>query len=82
MSYAMLWQGRIDSRPDVLAGKPVIRGTQVSVEVILDTLGSTGTIAETAAAYPHITEEDVRAALYYAADVLNNDDLECLPVPG
>jgi uncharacterized protein (DUF433 family) len=81
MSYAKLWEGRIDSRPEVLAGKPCIRGTRVSVEVILDTLSATGTIADTVAAFPRITEEDVRAAILYAADVLNNDDLDALPDP-
>jgi uncharacterized protein (DUF433 family) len=78
MRTAPTWHGRITSRPDVLAGKPCIDGTRVSVEVILDTLSVTNSIAETAAAFPRITEADVRAALAYAADALRNDDLEFL----
>jgi len=72
------WHGRITSQPDVLGGKPCLDGTRVSVEAVLDTLGATGSIAETAAQFPRIAEDDVRAALAYAADALRNDDLEFL----
>jgi uncharacterized protein (DUF433 family) len=51
----------------VLAGKPCIDGTRVSVEAVLDTLSVTGSIAATAAAFPRVSEADVRAALAYAA---------------
>jgi uncharacterized protein (DUF433 family) len=78
MRTAPAWHGRITSRPDVLTGKPCVDGTRVSVEAILDTLSVTNSIAETAAAFPRITEADVRAALAYAADALRNDDLEFL----
>jgi uncharacterized protein (DUF433 family) len=78
---ARLWKERIIARPDVLAGKPCVRGTRVSVESILDTLAVTGTIAATAAQFPRVTEADVRAALEYAAAALSTDDLEFLPVP-
>jgi uncharacterized protein (DUF433 family) len=59
---APAWHGRITSRPDVLAGKPCIAGTRVSVEAVLDTLSVTGSIAETAAAFPRVIEADVPAA--------------------
>ena len=72
------WHGRITSRPDVLGGKPCIGGTRVSVEAVLDTLGATGSITETVAEFPRLSEDDVRAALAYAADALRNDDLEFL----
>ena len=78
METAPAWHGRIMSRPDVLTGKPCIDGTRVSVEAVLDTLSVTGSIAETAAAFPRVSEADVRAALAYAADALRNDDLEFL----
>ncbi len=81
MSAKPAWVKRIESRPDVLAGKPCIRGTRVSVEAILDTLGVTGAVRATAEQYPRITEDDVRAALTYAADALRDDDLEFL-APG
>lgn len=73
-----IWQDRIVARPDVLAGKPCIRDTRVSVEAILDTVAVTGTVAATAGQFPRITEDDVRAALAYAADALSTDDLEIL----
>ena len=82
MADTPAWKEHIDSRPDVLAGKPCIRGTRVSVEAILDTLSDTGTVSATAAEFPRVSEDDVRAALAYAADVLHNDDLVFLPSPG
>ena len=81
MKEAPIWKGRIESRPDVLAGKPCIAGTRVGVEAVLDTLSVTGTISATAAEFPRITEDDVLAALAYAADMLRNDDLEFLSSP-
>lgn len=61
-----------------MAGKPCIDGTRVSVEILLDTLSVTSSVAATAAAFPRVSEADVRAALAYAADALRNDDLEFL----
>lgn len=61
--------------------KPCIDGTRVNVEIVLDTLSVTGSVAETAAAVPRVTEADVRAALAHAGDVPRNDNLE-FPVPG
>jgi uncharacterized protein (DUF433 family) len=78
MSYAKVWEGRIESRPDVLADKPCIRGTRISVEVLLDTISATGSVAGTAASFPRISEDDVRAALLYAADALGSSNLGSL----
>ena len=78
MNTTPLWYGRITSRPDVLAGKPCVEGTRVSVEAVLDTLSVTGSLADTAAAFPRLSEADVRATLAYAADALSNDDLDVL----
>ena len=72
------WKDRIVAQPEILAGKPCIRGTRVSVETILDTVAVTGTVTATAAQFPRLSEEDVRAALAYAADALSTDDLEFL----
>ena len=64
------WKERIRSNPDVLAGKPVITGTRISVELLLDCLAGGWGVNEVVEAYPHIAAEDVFAALAFSADVL------------
>ncbi len=59
---------RIVSNPQVLMGKPVIAGTRISVQLILERLGAGETVDDILAAYPHITREGVLAALRYAAE--------------
>ncbi|MCA0393621.1 MAG: DUF433 domain-containing protein [Proteobacteria bacterium] len=66
----MPWRDRIIADPEILAGKPVIRGTRLSVELILDHLASGWSHADLIEAYPHLAEDDIRAALAFAADML------------
>ena len=54
---------RIEINPQVLAGKPVIKGTRISVELILRMLSQGISVEEILEEYPHLTEEDVKAAL-------------------
>lgn len=61
------WRSRITIDPKVLSGKPVIRGTRISVEFILDLLANGWTIEEILENYPQLKKEDVIAALKYAA---------------
>jgi uncharacterized protein (DUF433 family) len=75
-----VWRGHIESRPDVMVGKPCIRGTRVTVEAIIETLSVTGTVSATAAEFPRITEEDVPAALAYAVDAPNDPEAASLDV--
>jgi len=58
---------RVTINPEVMLGKPVIRGTRITVEHILRELASGQTPADLLDAYPHLTVEDVRAACAYAA---------------
>lgn len=67
---------RIVSDPGIMAGKPVIRGTRIAVELLLDKLGRGMSVDEILAAYPHLTREDVLAALSFAADWLRLEDIE------
>lgn len=60
----------IEINPEVLLGKAVIRGTRIPVELILRKLGEGANIAELLDAHPRLTEDDVRAALTYAAQTL------------
>jgi len=61
---------RIEINPQILAGKPVIKGTRISVELILRMLSQGISVEEILEEYPHLTEEDVKAALAYAAKAL------------
>lgn len=62
--------GMIVSNPKVMMGKPVIRGTRITVELILEKFAAGQTEEEILRAHPHITREGVRAALAFAAEAL------------
>ena len=64
---------RIISDPEIMMGKPVISGTRITVELVLDKLAAGETIEQLLADYPHITREGVFAALAFAADTLRGD---------
>lgn len=60
---------RISVDPNVCFGKPCIRGTRIWVSLILDFLANGMTIKEILEEYPHLTEEDIRAAIAYGAEM-------------
>ncbi len=60
---------RISVDPNICFGKPCIRGTRIWVSLILDFLANGMTVAELLAEYPQLTEEDVRAAIAYGAEM-------------
>ncbi len=64
---------RIVSDPAVLAGKPHVRGTRISVEIILEWLASGGMTPDIIRAYPHLAPADVEQAVRYAARFLENE---------
>jgi len=74
----MAWQDRITIDPEIMGGKPVIKGTRVPVQVVVGSLAGGSTIEEVCEGYS-VTEEDVRAALAYAAEVLGQERLYALP---
>ena len=57
----------IESNPKIMVGKPVIRGTRITVELILDKLAAGETVEQILEDYPHLTREGIRAALKFAA---------------
>jgi uncharacterized protein (DUF433 family) len=63
----MSWPDRIAVDPEVLAGKPVIRGTRLAVEFILELLAAGQSEADIVANYPGLEHEDVLACLVYAS---------------
>lgn len=64
---------RITMIPGVMGGKPCIQGTRITVEVLIDHLSAGETVDELLEGYPDISEDDVRAALAYAADHLRTN---------
>jgi uncharacterized protein (DUF433 family) len=71
----MTLAGRITIAPDVMQGKPVIRGTRITVDLILRKLAEGASEADLLDAYPHLTLEDIRAALAYAADAVSHETI-------
>jgi uncharacterized protein (DUF433 family) len=69
----MTWRHRIIADPAILVGKPVIRGTRLAVEFILDLLANDWTHEQILANYPQLTERDIKACLAYAKDLLEEE---------
>jgi uncharacterized protein (DUF433 family) len=66
---------RIAIDPKVMAGKPVIRGTRIPVDLIVRMVGQGISEDEILAEYPRLTIEDIRAAVSYAAEVVAGEDV-------
>jgi uncharacterized protein (DUF433 family) len=66
---------RIVSDPEVMLGRPCIKGTRIPVELLLEKLGEGASVEELLEAYPHLEREDVLAALRFAADYLADEDI-------
>ena len=62
------YRALIVSNPDVMMGKPVIAGTRITVELILQKLASGETVQQILEAHPRLNEDAIRAALAFAAD--------------
>ncbi len=69
---------RIEIDPRVMMGKPVIEGTRIPVELILRKLSEGATLEELLDAYPHLSCEDVQAALNCAAEVVTFEEITTL----
>jgi uncharacterized protein (DUF433 family) len=66
-------QPPIVSNPNIMMGKPVIAGTRITVEHILEQLAGGRTIEQILEAHPHITREQIQAAILYAAESVRID---------
>jgi uncharacterized protein (DUF433 family) len=73
---------RIEINPKVMLGKPVIRGTRITVELILRKIGEGATEAELLDAYPGLDSKDIKAAVAYAADTLAHEETILLEPTG
>jgi uncharacterized protein (DUF433 family) len=66
---------RIEINPEIMGGKPVIRGTRVSVELVLRKLGAGISTEQILADHPRLVLNDIRAAQAFAADYLADEEL-------
>lgn len=64
---------RIEINPEILAGKPVIKGTRIPVYLILELLAAGMSIEDVLKEYPELTREDIQAALKYASMMLQHE---------
>ena len=71
----MKQHGRIELNPDVMFGKPVIKGTRITVDLILRKLAAGLTTEQIIKDHPHLTIEDIRAAQEFAADYITEDEI-------
>ncbi len=67
--------GRVEMNPAVMLGKPVIRGTRLTVEIILEKLAAGRTVDDVREDYPFLAREDVLAALAYARNAIGTDEM-------
>jgi uncharacterized protein (DUF433 family) len=75
----MDWHDRIVVNPKVLVGKPVIKGTRIAVEFVVELLANGWTTEQILYEYDHLTPEDIQACLAYASEVLKSERVYLLP---
>ncbi|MBA2277553.1 MAG: DUF433 domain-containing protein [Chloroflexia bacterium] len=71
-------QDRIVVDPEIMGGRPVVKGTRIPVSLILNLIGHGYTLCRVKEAYPNLTDEDVRAAILYAEASLYHAELDDL----
>lgn len=69
------YQQFIERKPDVMLGKPVIKGTRITVELIMRKFAGGYDMNQLLAAYPRLTAEQIKAVFEYAADVIANEEM-------
>jgi uncharacterized protein (DUF433 family) len=74
-----IYRGRIASDPQILVGKPVLKGTRIAVEHVLQQLVANPDTDELFAAYPDLTLDDVRACLAYALALVEGQEVTPAP---
>lgn len=67
------WRDRIVSDPEILLGKPTVKSTRISVELILGSLAESWTFEQLLEAYPHVTRDDILAAIAFAAEMMRDE---------
>lgn len=75
MENKPLYQSRIVINPDVLVGKPVIKGTRIPVDLVLERLEEDTNTKLLFEDYPQITNEDIKACLWYAKELVRGEEV-------
>ena len=70
----MTYTNYIEVNPKIMLGKPVIRGTRITVELILKKLSEGADEGSVLDAFPRLTREDIHAAIRYAADAMSHEE--------
>lgn len=73
---------RIEMNPEIMLGKPVIRGTRIPVELLLRKMGEGASETDLLEMYPRLAPEDIQAAMMYAADTLAHEEIILLEPSG
>jgi uncharacterized protein (DUF433 family) len=76
------YQERIVADPRILAGKPVVKGTRIAVDLVLEELAQNPAIDELLAAHPDLTRTDVQACLAYAKAIVTGEEVSPKPPKG
>jgi uncharacterized protein (DUF433 family) len=77
-----LYHERIVADPRILAGKPVVKGTRIAVDLVLEELAQNPDVDELLAAHPDLTRTDVQACLAYAKDIVTGEEVSPRPPKG
>ena len=75
-----MYQERIVADPRILAGKPVVKGTRIGVDLVLEELSHNPDIHELLAAHPDLTRDDVQACLAYAQALVTGQEVSPKPL--
>ncbi|WP_310449992.1 DUF433 domain-containing protein [Sulfuritalea sp.] len=70
----MNWKDHVVVDPKVLVGKPIIRGTRISVELLMDRLSDGWSMEQILESYPRVTRDDVLAAISFVTEVFREED--------
>lgn len=70
-----MWTKYIEQNSGVLGGKPVIKGTRIAVDLILEKIGAGETLDDLLEAYPHVTKEQLLACISYGAAAIRNETI-------
>ena len=77
-----LYRERIVTDPRILAGKPVVKGTRIAVDLVLEELSHNPDINEVLAAHPDLTRDDAQACLSYAQAIVTSEEVSPKPPKG
>jgi uncharacterized protein (DUF433 family) len=77
----MEWRNRIETKPEVLAGKPVVTGTRIPVELVVELLAQDWSTEEILEQYPALSRKDLQACLHYASERLQSERVYAVKSP-